>query len=165
MLTTSSSEPVAAVTDPTIYSNIAAQAGFHLTFNPIYNHLISCHTGVSPSESLKFDAEITDWVRTLPPYFQEEPFLGFRFHWLTTARFRLSWRIRALRMLIFFPMLLHRVGDSGSQKDAIADGPKMTEEERLGISICLGYAHENIASIQTYFQSGFESVLGDWYAL
>jgi hypothetical protein len=157
MLMISASEPASAVAKPTIYSSVVAQAHFHHTFNPIYNSQISSRTGLSPCDTLRFDAEISDGVRTLPLHLQEDHPLEYSFHWLPTARFRLFWRIRALSMLIFFPVFLHHVdrgGDSGGGNKTGCS--KMTEDERRGISTCLEYAHENVTSTQVHLRNLFE---------
>lgn len=159
MLTTTTSELPQSVAEPTIYSSLIAQVDFHLIFNPIYNRLIN-HSRITGSETLQFDAQVSDWLQSLPNYFQEQSRPEFSFHWLIPARYRLSWRVRSLRILIFFPIFLRWVVDDNGENWANA-----TEEDRVSLSTCLDYAHQNVSSIEGYFLSEPSNVMGDWYAL
>ena len=149
----------APVKEPTIYSGVSAQVGFHLVFNPIYNRLVS-HTEITPSETLIYDAKISEWQSLLPTYLQESVASEYSFHWLRSSRYRLFWRVRSLRMLVFFPTFLRWVGHSKQ-----GDWNNALEDERLSVLRCLDYAHQNISSIKDYYIYEPSSVMGDWYGL
>lgn len=159
MLTPATSEYPNSVSGPTIYTSLIVQVEFHIIFSQMYYNLIS-HTGITPNEALKYDLEISNWQESVPPYFQENAAANFSFHWLASARYRVSWRVRCLRILIFTPVFLRWVGDNKGQ-----DWTNMTEDEQRCLLVSLDYAHQNVISVRRYFQQEPQSVMGDWYAL
>lgn len=148
-----------AVDEPTIYSHLIAQVGFQLTFIPIYDRLIS-RGPFSPGDALHFDAEIAVWENSLPPYFRESFQPVYSYHRFHASLYRLKWRTRSLRMLIFFPAFLH-----WAHPDKRGDWDRATDHEQQGVLRCLDYAHQNVTSIQDYFLREPSDALGEWYAL
>lgn len=159
VLTMATSEHPTAVDEPTIYSHLIAQAGFQLIFNPIYDQLIS-RGSITPEDALQFDAEISAWESSLPLFFRETVQPVSPHHWVTSSRHRLHWRIRSLRIIIFFPALLRWVRPNNR-----AEWESATENEQLVILRCLDYVHQNVRSVEEYFLYESSNVLGDWYAL
>lgn len=159
MLTMGASNYPVALEEPTIYSHLIVLVGFQLRFNPIYDRLIS-HGSITAQESLKFDKEISQWESSLPSFFQESAESDFSNHWTTPCKYRLHWRVRNLRMLIFFPVFLRLVRPSSA-----ADWHCASQDERLAVLRCIDYAHQNVISIRDYFVRETSNVIGEWYAL
>ncbi|OQV00872.1 Fungal specific transcription factor domain-containing protein [Cladophialophora immunda] len=159
MLTMATAQRPKPVDGPTIYSGLIAGTGFQMLFNPIYNRLIS-NSGITPSESLAYDDEISEWQNSLPCYFQESVTPQYSFQWLRLSRYRLFWRIRGHRMLIFLPNFLLWVGPEGQ-----GHWHGASNDDRLGVLRCLDHAHRNIESLEHFFNHEAASVMGDWYGL
>lgn len=159
MLTMATSEHPTGVEEPTIYSHIIAQVGFQLVFNPIYDRLIN-RCSITPEEALKFDGQISTWESSLPFFLRESAEAAFSYHNVNSSRYRLNWRVRSLRILVFFPAFLRWV-----RPNKQVEWDRATDNERQVILRCLDYVHQNVCSIQNYFLHEPGNILGEWYAV
>lgn len=164
MLTAETAVAPAPVDGPTQYSGLIEQARFCLLTNSIYNRLISTQH-LSAEESLEKNRLIEGYVEGLPAYFHE--FTGFNDPsnpWLVFTRYRLHWRVKNFRVILFRPFVLQRVllvGDSSDPATMNSDAEKECRR------ICLKSARETIALVKDFLEleNLQQSLISVWYAL
>lgn len=115
-----------------------------------------------PDEVLAMDAKITAWEKTLPEYFvfgysnPDEP------EYITTARYRLTWRLGYFRLMLLTPLVLRWA----SEKSA---GALSTNANTAGARWCrqlgLKYAHLTVTYVEAYFKLNIFNPMHDWYAM
>lgn len=144
-------------TEPTIYSSLHAQSGFHMHTNHISNRLLA-EPGLSAEAALALDASMTVWIHNLPSFFQDSypPFLRYR--WYSFARSRLWWRYWNLKIIIFRHILLRR---AISGKGSILDQDTQSSQEACK-RLCLEAAHSTVQSTHQYASLGLTRLEG-WY--
>lgn len=144
---------------PTIYSNLLAQIKFHMLFNSTYNRCLN-HRELRVKELLEIDAEMDEWMKSLPPHLQEDHQNLPQTPWLSFAPYHLLWRVRCLRTTLFFPILLKH-----ASRSSMTDSSLLDPDHQEAFRVCVQSAHASIASIASFFSKGASNALRDWYAL
>jgi transcriptional regulatory protein GAL4 len=160
-LSTDSTELPKPRLTPTLYSGMIAQTELCTKTNAMYNKLI---TRPSPSarEVLEMDKQIAEFQENLPSYFKEEIPIDFHYdNFLVLTRFRLIWRYKNLRIMMFRPFILQRVLSEGDTPLRLLNGPNEKQCRRE----CLRNAHETILSVSDFVSNYSLSNLGVWYAV
>jgi len=146
---------------PTIYSHLIWQIQFHQLTNSMYTRRMASFE-LPPDEVLTMDAKITAWEKTLPEYFvfgysnPDEP------EYITTARYRLAWRLGCFRIMLLTPLVLRWA----SEKSAGAlSANENTEGARKCRQLCLKYAHLTVTYVEAYFKLNIFNPMHDWYAM
>lgn len=145
---------------PTVYTGLIAQARFHLQTNSLHHRLIS-RPDPSLQEILDFETTIDECGNCLPSYFQQDSTLIASHTAFLFSRYRLSWRIWNMKIMLLRPVLLrwsvkHKSGDS---KTAEAQDEVYCREN------CLQHARSTITSISEYMSLNIDSRLSTWYIL
>lgn len=158
MLTTRTHDVPNELPGPTIYSNLLAQVQFHLMINDTYNQHVS-NADLRVKELLAFDAKITTWVKSLPPHLQQglssqQSPPSFKF-----APYHLFWRVSVLKIVLFFPVLLHLA--RGSTR---ADFQQPDTDQQAAVTVCIGHTHDIVLSIDRFLSQEPSNALRDWYA-
>lgn len=149
---------------PTQYSGLIEQARFCLLTNSIYNRFISTPY-MSAEESLDKNRLLEKYVAGLPPYFHE--FTGYNDPskpWLVFTRYRLHWRIKNFRVVLFRPFVLQRVLLVGDRPVPATMNSAAEKECRR---ICLKAARETIFLVKDFLElpNLQQSLISVWYAL
>ncbi|ODQ64232.1 hypothetical protein NADFUDRAFT_83788 [Nadsonia fulvescens var. elongata DSM 6958] len=150
-----------AVAGPTIYSGLIAQTQFALASNEIYNRLIS-KPSPTAEEVLYLDKRIDEFINKLPIYFQEEHQDDNGPHWLVFTQYKLGWRYRNLRIILFRPFILQRILSEGEKPMPMNMNGTAEKECRRA---CLKNAHDTITSVERFVLNQERSIISVWYAL
>lgn len=146
---------------PTLYSGMIAQTEFCIKTNGLYNRLIS-RPSPSAKEALEMDKQIAEFQANLPVYFKEEVPIDFHYdNNLVLTRFRLIWRYKNLRIIMFRPFILQRILRDADTPLSLLNGP----EEKQCRRECLRNAHETIQSVSDFVANYSLSTLAVWYVV
>ncbi|ANB15131.1 galactose-responsive transcription factor GAL4 [Sugiyamaella lignohabitans] len=159
---------------PTIYSGMIAQSKFTVQTSSLYNRLISKPIP-SAEEVLEMDKQIDTFIRDIPPWFAENgpPIshytAGSQLNDATIAglilsRYRLHWRYKNLRIIMFRPFVVQTILSTNSQNDTSSSTPT-SEAELQCKTICLQNAHQTILSVEEFVSTGQLSSISVWYAV
>ncbi|CAN6611904.1 hypothetical protein TRVA0_005S00210 [Trichomonascus vanleenenianus] len=150
-------------TTPTLYSGLIAQTKFCLRTNGIYNRLIS-RPPPTAEEALEMSKRIEEFCTTeIPAYLKiGSPAESVaQEHWLVLTKYRLTWRYRNLRIIMFRPFVLQRVLSEGDKPIPKMNSPAEKECRR----ICLKSAHDTIVSVDEFVTYYPRTTISVWYAV
>lgn len=148
------------VDGPTIYTGLIAQSQFHLKTNPLHHRLLS-RPEPTLKEILNLQREFDEWENSLPSYFQPDSTLVKSHHAYVFARYRLSWRVWNLKIVLLRPVLLRWSVRQKSGQNSVTE----TEEETDCRQNCLKHAQATITSIADFMSQDIGSRLSTWYIL
>ncbi|KAB2575277.1 Regulatory protein GAL4 [Lasiodiplodia theobromae] len=125
---------------PTVTSCLQAQVSLARIANAAH---VKLHSSCSlrPCEVLQFDAEVRNWLASLPPYF------GSDHEWASSPKMILLWRAAHLRIIICRPFLFAAIRARAPLDIQASDGRYMPNP----VSICVSIAHECALSICDYW--------------
>ena len=145
------------VQEVTLYTHVRCQARFHLATSEIYSKLISAQFPSAKDMLQADDWHLVGWLRNLPACFQENALVTTRYHLCHSI---LQWRWRNFRILMYRPYLMRRFMAKRRSQDLSGSTSEDDAMQR-----CLTAAQESIHMIATYWQTGAQNVLANWYAL
>jgi transcriptional regulatory protein GAL4 len=143
---------------PTLYSGMISQTKFTLKTTDLYNRLIS-KPSPTAEEVLTLDKQIDEFIDELPMWFREHQIPERTDSWLMFARYRLHWRYKNLRIIMFRPFVIQGLGE------AYQTSSKMSSAESRCYEICLRNAHETIVSVNEFVSTCQLSSISVWYAV
>ncbi|UKZ77012.1 hypothetical protein TrVFT333_004728 [Trichoderma virens FT-333] len=143
----------------TIYSGLIAHAEFHLMINETYNICVNS-SDLRAKDLLCFNASIDSWMKPLPPHLQEDYPAQTAYPRLNFSAHHLIWRVRSLKIGLFFPFLVRRAGTE-SLETGQAHGVNWQEAVR----VCVDYSHNIVGSIEDFFANEPPNPLRDGYGL
>lgn len=146
-------------TTPTLYSGLIAQARLNIKVNKAYNRIIG-KPSPTAEEVLDLNKRINEFTAELPTYFTETGNLGPAITGVVFAKYRLAWRYKNLRIIMFRPFVLQRI-ISGDNRNRTMNSPAEKECRR----ICLQNAHETIQSVNAFVTTTARSTITVWYAV
>ncbi|CAM1504648.1 Fc.00g022390.m01.CDS01 [Cosmosporella sp. VM-42] len=135
-----------------------SQVEFHLMINNAYNECIN-NPDLPAKDLLSINAKIDAWVESLPPHLQEDSAQS-SFPRLNFASHHLLWRVRGLKIVLFFPTFVHLTRSNSLE----ANSDPEIRNRKEAACICVGYAHTIIISIERFFAKEASNPLRDWYA-
>jgi transcriptional regulatory protein GAL4 len=142
---------------PTIYSGLISQVNFTLKTCDLYNRLIS-KPSPTAEEVLTLDKQIEESIDDLPSWFLEEQRPEKAESWHLVGWYRLHWRYKNLRIIMFRPFILQRLAEADKRAT-------MSPAESECHKICLQNAHETIVSVNEFVTICQLSSISVWYAL
>lgn len=148
------------VETPTIYTGLIAQSRFHIKTNQLHHRLLS-RPEPSLQDILSLQAEVDEWENSLPLYFRPNSPLIQSHQAYMFARYRLSWRVWNLKIVLLRPVLLRW---SARQKSGDDQAPE-SDEEVTCRQDCLQHARETITSISDFMSRDIGTRLSTWYIL
>ena len=142
--------------EATISTYLREQSSYHLHTIPIYNRLIS-NPPPKADQLLVFDDTIVNaWVSKVPHWFSDNagPTINPQFALVHGIN---NWRFRNLRIIMFRPFLVRWALQNEAEV--------LPWEEQAATDRCLQAAQESITSIQSFWNSNYQSRLTAFYVL
>ncbi|KAF2146915.1 uncharacterized protein K452DRAFT_72672 [Aplosporella prunicola CBS 121167] len=140
--------------EPTVTSCLRAQVGLAKIANTAHIKLHST-CNLRSSEVLQFDAEVRNWLASLPYY------LASGSQWTSNAKMVLLWRSSHLRIILCRPFLFAAIRARSLLDIQTVDGRYASNP----VSICVSTAYECIVSICDSWASNPQRNRGiAWYA-
>lgn len=148
-------------TEPTLYSGLIAQCNFSHKTNEIFNRVIS-RPSPTAIEALEMNKRIDEFCNDMPEFFKDGSIVDQTKPWLKLAKYKLGWRFRNLRLILFRPFILQRVLSEGDHNPLpVMNSPEEKECRRM----CLRSAHNTIVSVNEFIQTNEQTPMSVWYTI
>jgi transcriptional regulatory protein GAL4 len=150
------------VNETTLYTHLRAQCTFHLATSQIYSRMISTPF-LTAKEMVDLDDRcITQWLGSLPQYFQINAVQPPRF---AVCHSTLQWRYRNFRILMYRPFVVRRA----MTREEWGDEDNSTSEDNQTVDIafqrCLDAASESVELISKFWFNNPQTLMVSWYGL
>lgn len=150
---------------PTLYSGLIAQTQLNMKVNKVYNRIIA-KPSPTAEEVLELNKRIDEFTAGLPSYFQEDGNMSPYRNGVVFAKYRLMWRYKNLRIIMFRPFVLQRILSSDQSNNNVPRSAMMSSPaEKECRRICLQNSHETIQSVNEFLYTSTRSTISVWYAV